>query len=61
MEIIIKIDEEGKIRIIKSEELPILGAVGLLELSKKIILENVDNFEKIEEDTDVEVENDENL
>lgn len=61
MEIRIKVDEEGKVRITKSEELPILGAVGLLELSKIIILENGNNFEKIEEDTDVEVENDESL
>lgn len=58
MEIIISFDEAGKIRITKSEELSILEAIGLLELGKKIILENGDNFERIEEDTDVEVEND---
>ena len=57
----IKITDDGKIGVTKSEELPILGAIGLLELGKKIILENGDNFKKIEEDTDVEVENDENL
>ena len=56
MEIIININEEGRVTIQKSEELAILPAVGLLELAKKIMLENGKDFEAMNEDTDVEVE-----
>lgn len=56
MEIIISINEEGRVIIQKSEELAILSAVGLLELAKKIMLENGKDFKSMEEGTNVEVE-----
>lgn len=54
MEIIITFDEEGKLTIKKTSELAVLGAIGILELAKKVMLENAEDFEQLEEDTDIE-------
>lgn len=43
MEIIIKIDENGKFSIDKSDGLPIFTAIGMMELAKSIMLK--DNME----------------
>lgn len=57
MEIIITFDEEGKLTIKKTNELSVLGAIGIMELAKKVMLENAEDFKELEEDTDIEVEN----
>lgn len=40
MEIIIRLDEEGKFSVDKSEKISVFTAVGMLELTKKILLES---------------------
>ena len=40
MEIIIKVNEEGKFSINKTDSLPIFTAIGMLELAKSIMLED---------------------
>lgn len=55
MEIIIKFDENGRLTIKKTEEVAILSAVGMLELAKKIMLENGQEFKKEEDEVEVDV------
>ena len=54
MEIIITLDEEGKLTIKKTNKLSVLGAIGIMELAKKVMLEHAEDFKQIEEDTDIE-------
>jgi len=51
MEIIIKIDETGKFSVDKSDNLSVFVAIGMLELTKKMMLEpdEVEEVEEVEE------------
>ena len=53
MEIIIKIDETGKFSVDKSDNLSVFVAIGMLELTKKMMLEpdEVEEVEEIVEET----------